>query len=669
MALFTFIFIPQHMKFRFIFFFLLCVSFKCISQKPALKIDSLLKALESVKEDSGKTKIYINLAATYYGIKPDSFFVYCQRGIEKAKKWKQRPYLAILDLKMSSMLTDTGNYKLSLQFAEESLQIAKELGSQKGILDAYNAIGNCYDYQSDFVKSTDYFFKAMAMAQEMHDHGRIALMGTTLAAAYFNQGNFKEAEKYSLYTIQESIIGKAPVHLYKGYYILGMTYASRKDTASAQKYFRKAIEVCKQNGFPLYEAEVLNDLAVYETNDLASLDILLQSRHIFDSLNPGAFNSRVNWQALGEVYIKLYKANPFNKIYLSNAAVYLNKVVAKSKEANDILPYARGLEYLAAVEDMKGNGHQAYNYLLQSKQINDSVFSQENKNKIAALESRNMMDKKNQEIETQKLKVKEQQKNMVILLGGLLLMSAIGVLFYRLSVIRNHKNKALIKLNEELEEANNLKAKFFGILSHDLRSPIANLVNFLNLRKMKAGMMSAAQLEEREAKIESSAQSLLETMDSMLLWSKGQMQHFRPENSRVPVKELFAHLQKMFDGYPNISLEFSNESNMFINTDENYMKTIMYNLTANAIKSLKDSPQGIISWKAWEENELLFLSIKDNGPGIESGKLKALYDVTASTGSRHGLGLHIIRDLAKAIQYKIQVHSATGRGTEFVLAP
>jgi signal transduction histidine kinase len=657
------------MKFKFVFLILLGISSKTISQKPALRIDSLKQELIEVREDSASTKLYISLAAAYYSKKPDSFFIYCHKGIETAKKWKQRQYLATLDLKMSSMLTDTGNYKLSLQYAEESVQIAKELGSKTGIIDGYNTIGNCYDYQSDFVKSSDYFFRAMALAQELKDHGRIALMGTTLAAVYFNQGNFKQSEKYALYTIQESMIAKTPVHLYKGYYILGLTDASLKDTSLAQNYFRKAIEVCKNNGFLLNEAEVLNDLAVYQRDDQETLNVLLQSRKIFDTLNPGSFNSRVNWQALGEVYIKLYKATPDKKAYLTRAAEYLNKAVSKSREANDLLPYSRGLEYLAVVEDLKGNGHQAYNFLLQSKQINDSVFSQENKNKIAALESRNMLDKKNQEIETQKLKVKEQQKNMFILFGGLLLMSGIGVLFYRLSVIRKHKNKALTKLNEELEEANNLKTKFFGILSHDLRSPIANLVNFLNLRKMKPGAMSTAQLEEREARIGASAQSLLETMDCMLLWSKGQMQHFRPENTKVPVAELFSHLQKLFEGYKNISLEFFNESDMFITTDENYMKTIMYNLTANAIKSLKDSPHGIVAWKAWKENELLFLSIKDNGPGVDQGKLKALYDVTASTGAKHGLGLHIIRDLAKAIKYKVQVHSAYGKGTEFVLAP
>jgi signal transduction histidine kinase len=51
------------------------------------------------------------------------------------------------------------------------------------------------------------------------------------------------------------------------------------------------------------------------------------------------------------------------------------------------------------------------------------------------------------------------------------------------NLIRKKTNTTLLHLNNELDEANKIKAKFFAIISHDLRSPIANLVSFLNLKK------------------------------------------------------------------------------------------------------------------------------------------------------------------------------------------
>jgi C4-dicarboxylate-specific signal transduction histidine kinase len=93
----------------------------------------------------------------------------------------------------------------------------------------------------------------------------------------------------------------------------------------------------------------------------------------------------------------------------------------------------------------------------------------------------------------------------------------------------------------------------------------------------------------------------------------------------------------------------------------------MQNLTANAIKALQQTPAAAIKWKAWEENGHILLSITDNGPGMSAEKAKTLFDETAISGSRHGLGLHIIRDLAKAINCQLRFTPETGSGTTFIL--
>ena len=471
------------MKINFFLIVALFLSMNSYSQPKKILIDSLLEAVKNSKDDTGKIKLYTNLATAYYSRNPDSFFMFCQKGIGLAKQFNRKKDIALLDLKMSSMLTDTGNYKLSLQYAEESLEIATELHSKTGLINSYNAIGNIYDYQSDFVKSSDFFFKAMAIAEEINDHEKIALMGTNLAAASFNEGDFQKAEKYCFLTLREAQLANAPIHIYKAFYILGMSKATLKDTVTAENYYKKSIDVCEKNDFILNKAEVITDLANLQKDEIKKLDFLLEARKIYDALSPGSFESHINWENLGELYIKLFKSKPSNANYLLKAEECLTEVIRKSKESNDLVSVAMGLQNMAKVEELKGNYRLAYEYSKQSHSINDSIFSQENKNKIASLESRNEIDKKNQEIEKQKLKVYEQKKNAIELLTGLLLMSAIGLLFYRLSTIRKQKNKELTKLNSELDEANKVKAKFFGILSHDLRSPIVNLINFAQLQK------------------------------------------------------------------------------------------------------------------------------------------------------------------------------------------
>ena len=71
--------------------------------------------------------------------------------------------------------------------------------------------------------------------------------------------------------------------------------------------------------------------------------------------------------------------------------------------------------------------------------------------------------------------------------------------------------------------------------------------------------------------------------------------------------------------------------------------------------------------KAYSENTKNYLSITDNGSGASNENFNALYDENQVIGIKSGLGLHLIRDLAKAINCEIEVNSKIGEGTIFIL--
>ena len=93
----------------------------------------------------------------------------------------------------------------------------------------------------------------------------------------------------------------------------------------------------------------------------------------------------------------------------------------------------------------------------------------------------------------------------------------------------------------------------------------------------------------------------------------------------------------------------------------------MRNLTGNAIKALTATENPQIVWKAKEESGKVQLSIADNGPGSSDEKFRALYDDSEVVGIKTGLGLHLIRDLAKAINCEIDLFSQVGKGTTIIL--
>jgi signal transduction histidine kinase len=135
----------------------------------------------------------------------------------------------------------------------------------------------------------------------------------------------------------------------------------------------------------------------------------------------------------------------------------------------------------------------------------------------------------------------------------------------------------------------------------------------------------------------------------------------------VVVEDLFADLKNYFSGVMDVLLTFD-AAVPRLNTDEHYLKTIMRNLTNNAIKALTGTRDAAIHWKAWEEGGKHYLSITDNGPGVNEQQLKALYDDSEVVGGKTGLGLHVVRDLARAIGCLVSVNSLPGGGTKFTLS-
>ena len=173
--------------------------------------------------------------------------------------------------------------------------------------------------------------------------------------------------------------------------------------------------------------------------------------------------------------------------------------------------------------------------------------------------------------------------------------------------------------------------------------------------------------EIHQKRLTESAESLLDTMESMLLWSKSQMQQFKPQVRQIAVDDLFDYIQKFFSGTEHITFTFDNPESLTVVTDEDYLRTIMQNLTHNAVKALKNTDNAQIHWKAGAEGERIVLSVSDNGPGASDAQLNALFDDHAAIGIKSGLGLHLIRDLAKAISCEVSARPNAGMGMNFSL--
>jgi signal transduction histidine kinase len=633
-------------------------------------IDSLVTALPAMKDDSGKVKTYARVAATYMQVNQQKGFNFIDSGIQLSEKLHWTKGIANLANNKGLMVGDTGNNTLARSYFQQSYTLNKQLGSKINQVNNLNNIGRSYQRESDFSQAIEHYYQALALAEEIKNDQKIAMVGTNIIVSFTTQKNYPKATEYAEMTLKHAELAKSPDDVAKTLLFLGLIKMYTKDTAAAKTYMERSLKIYEDLNNKPQIAEVLVNMAELEyPNHKKEIEKMLAAQVILEAVSPGSLSLIANITNLGSSYysLALQSKQPDRNDYLQKSEAYLLRGV-------DLCHQTGNVEYLATLnlslsdlEETKGNYKTALEHYRSGTAINDSLYSQGKKNDLAGLDGKYKIALKDKEIAFNNLALSEQRRTQIGLIAGLILTGVIGGLLYWQGRNRKRTNTTLMVLNNQLDEANKVKARFFGILSHDLRGPVANLVHFLHLQKNDPDLLKEEDQAAHRQMISQSAEDLLSNMEAMLLWAKEQMDDFKPNIKNVPVSDLFDHLRKFFPPTGPVQLQFTQDPGLVVLADENYLQIIMQNLTANALKALKNTSHGRIEWKALKEGNSTLLSITDNGPGITDEQVKALYEESSSSNAKSGFGLHLIRDLAKAIRYQITIRSQPGMGTTFTL--
>lgn len=665
---------PKVVLFLCVFF----VSEWVVAQAASTEADSLVLHLSQPLDDTLKARTYKRITDLYESTDAQKAMHYAHAGLTHVTQMKWPKGIAVFNQIIGGLYSNQGEYAKAVSSLEKALAIHETNHDAFNTTSTLVTIGTVYQRSSRYSEAIEKYLRALKLAETIPDSSLISVCMDNIAVVYSTQNNFAKALDYHFqslrYINREDKSRIAGIHT-----SIANTYLTKNDTAQARRYYVQALNLYKTVGDSLGLATIYTNLSIIIPDYYQRLNYKLKAQQIWNKQGPAHVTSLSNIGNIAIEYLRLAQSDTLNRVktaaYLPNtrdallklAAHYLQQGIELSKENSDKgnLAFLTGLRGEVAAE--KGDFKQAYADMEFYHDVQDSLYSQEAKNTIAEAEGKYALDKKNAEIAIQQLAIANQQKVRIGLIVGIGLLAVIGGLLYWQSRTRQKTNTTLLKLNTELDEANKVKARFFAIISHDLRSPIASLVNFLHLQKEAPDLLSHEQIAEHQQKITDSAESLLETMETLLLWSKEQMASFKPKIRQVAVQDLFEQLQKSLPANESVEVLFSNPENLMLATDENYLQTIMYNLTSNAAKALKHTSNARVEWKAFRENNQTVLSITDNGPGIQDSATDVLSKETVVTNSKTGLGLHLVRDLAKAIQCTITIQSQPDLGTTFYL--
>ncbi|MDH6310876.1 signal transduction histidine kinase [Dysgonomonas sp. PFB1-18] len=604
------------------------------------KIDSLHLALQKQKDDSTKVLTYIALSNYSYHACPDSMLIYARKGLELSEKIKWEIGIGHNYYLLGLYYINKEGLSQRDKALDYTLKAVSHLKDKKTLTHAYATLTTLYAHEKEFDKALNYANDALQLVQ--NDPGLTVYATINMGDLYKYMEQRSKAKEYYLKALK--LLDKSEVELDNKLYLqltaLYLTAANRDTTYTDIQESYKYITKAKQ----LYETS-----CHYRHETLYSRILATLGDVIVDIVNKDSVLTRSSKNRL-----------------LDDAEKYLLKSLDIDISTGDSLQIVNRYRVLYYIEKEKGDYKKALEYSEKWFEGYNLYYSQENKNKIATVE------KEYQAREFQyQIKSKEEQLRYIVIFALLLIVVVVLLLIF--NQVRKRKNLQLSMLNEELgkrnaelTEANNMKIKLLGIINHDLRKPVSHLISYLHLRKNLPEEMSQERQRMTEERTLVLAEELLQNMEELIFWCKSQMNNFHPHMEKVKLSDLFSGVQSFFDNKDNVRFEF--QVDFSITTDINIMKTIIRNLTFNAIRAarkIKREPD--VRWFTQSDGDNAMLTIVDNGGGMSLDNIMILKEGANTISISQGLGLHIIHDLAKSIHCKIEVISTDNIGTTIKL--
>lgn len=213
--------------------------------------------------------------------------------------------------------------------------------------------------------------------------------------------------------------------------------------------------------------------------------------------------------------------------------------------------------------------------------------------------------------------------------------------------------------------------QFSYVTSHNLRSPIANLLGLTSL--LDNYKMPDASLKFLLDGIRQSALIFDDTVKDLtkILIIKDQANIIKEEVSLVFVIEKILSQISLLVTENDININYELNDAPSVNFTNSYLESIFLNLFTNSIKYKSSNRKLEIEITSSQTDKFVIVKFKDNGIGIDidthKEKLFKLYQRFHDKSEGKGLGLYLIKSQLEAMNGEIEIESMVDVGTTFIV--
>jgi two-component system sensor histidine kinase/response regulator len=232
------------------------------------------------------------------------------------------------------------------------------------------------------------------------------------------------------------------------------------------------------------------------------------------------------------------------------------------------------------------------------------------------------------------------------------------------------QNRHILLQKEQLEKSDAEKNKLMSIISHDMRTPLINIQNYLEL--LNENELDSPLRITIEQELLAATNGTMDMLTNLLQWSKSQMEgpavNLMSENLLATIKSTL-DMGKTQAAKKDITLSYEISPTLVVIADMNMLQLVVRNLISNAIKFTLNG--GVIKIHAQLVQHECKITVSDNGKGIEPNKQQKIFSINTEPdfGTNNekgvGLGLLLCKEFIERQGGRIGFESAAGQGSSF----
>ena len=524
-----------------------------------------------------------------------------KEAITIANKLKNDSLLANCNMAFSQQYFATADYVKSVEYGLESLKISERTNNTRGIIRAKSKLAQVYQMTEDLPKAQKMLEDILVLPEAIRYSYNITLH--TLANIYGMQGKYSEA--------------------------LAMD--------------EKGLKYCDSMGLPFAKTAFYDNMAncyMYSGNFEKAREFFYISLQIDSTAN--------DYRLMSDTYLNLGQLHMMNDKE-SAAITYLNRAILLSKQVSYKEATASAYKVLSEIYQKNGLLDSSITNLKKHYLYRDSIRNINSENKISELQTIYETEKKENEIQSQKLELNNQRTGIIVLTAALGILCLLALLVYRK---KQHQSK--FQLQKEIIQQQRMATAAIILAEENERNRIGTDLHDGIGQMVSAAKMNLSVLDSDLDFSNPMQKEKFNNVIKMLDESCGEIRAV--SHQMMPLAMFDSSVSEAVQTFVQridknlIAVDYYTEGICILSKEK---ESILYRILQECINNvIKHAKATTLSISIHHADAQTAVTVEDDGIGFDHGKIR-----------NEGIGLSNIKSRVNFLGGDIEFDSRPGAGT------